>query len=638
MYRDIKANIMVNGYKSVIIKIARSVKQGDALSCALFILCIDPLIRKLENNNAIAAIPIPKSRYTNIAINNKIGAFADDVGAAVKNDPASIKAIFDDYKLFSGMSGIELNVEKTEILKLNVVSTNNAFVPEIINIGSCNITTIESIKICGITLSNNEECEYKKNVLDKIVKLEQQLIRWLPRCLTVEGKLLIVKTFGLSQLIYSMQMYKFKSTDLNKIEAIIFKFLWNRKWLGAAPDRIKRAYLKLPYQNGGLNAPDVKIMDKALKVKQFIRAMGSRHSIKYIQMYLLERCGYFEYHKLEYAKLCKEDVIISTYQQSVNTLTDYIRLREDQLNQDLANTKACVIASTDIIEYLRRKNVPLVLLRFNLLANHGVESFLHLVNEKLFPRSDRLEECATEILRFFPNGWAELVSNPNNNIDADLNLSDSFYAVKWKLKSSKKVSVRDIRALLLGCQPELPMPFHNTPKFEILDLDDLHHNPFVNARKSLKAPRDRFFKYRLLHGDVFCNSRMFKFKMVETPNCSFCLDEVETVKHLVWDCPRSVGTWKYINDLTRPILGLDYINYKSIILSAEKPLPAMEVIIVWVLRMIMAIERVQQIQHETILLQIKTLFYYEQKCYGTRSKQMAKRWGKLIDLFNIESN
>ena len=35
LYNDIKANISVNGYKSVMITIARSVKHGDALSCAL---------------------------------------------------------------------------------------------------------------------------------------------------------------------------------------------------------------------------------------------------------------------------------------------------------------------------------------------------------------------------------------------------------------------------------------------------------------------------------------------------------------------------------------------------------------------------------------------------------------------------
>jgi len=96
LYNAIKANIMLNCYKSTKIKIARSVKQGDALSCALFILCVDPLIRKIETNPAIESVPLPRSNYYNIDIKGKIGAFADDVGMAVKNNSSTIKAIFDE--------------------------------------------------------------------------------------------------------------------------------------------------------------------------------------------------------------------------------------------------------------------------------------------------------------------------------------------------------------------------------------------------------------------------------------------------------------------------------------------------------------------------------------------------------------
>ena len=49
--------------------------------------------------------------------------------------------------------------------------------------------TSESIKICGITFSSNANIEYDNNVKDKINKLEKQLIMWLPRSLSVEGKI-----------------------------------------------------------------------------------------------------------------------------------------------------------------------------------------------------------------------------------------------------------------------------------------------------------------------------------------------------------------------------------------------------------------------------------------------------------------
>jgi len=50
LYKDLSAKILINGYLSKKISIERGVKQGDALSCAIFILCIDPLIRNINKN------------------------------------------------------------------------------------------------------------------------------------------------------------------------------------------------------------------------------------------------------------------------------------------------------------------------------------------------------------------------------------------------------------------------------------------------------------------------------------------------------------------------------------------------------------------------------------------------------------
>ena len=37
--------------------------------------------------------------------------------------------------------------------------------------------SIEAIKVCGITYSDNEELAYEKNITDKILKLENQIKR-----------------------------------------------------------------------------------------------------------------------------------------------------------------------------------------------------------------------------------------------------------------------------------------------------------------------------------------------------------------------------------------------------------------------------------------------------------------------------
>ena len=58
LYKEIKADILVNGFRTVMIRIRRCVKQGDALSCALFIICLDPVLRNIENNKRIKAIEV----------------------------------------------------------------------------------------------------------------------------------------------------------------------------------------------------------------------------------------------------------------------------------------------------------------------------------------------------------------------------------------------------------------------------------------------------------------------------------------------------------------------------------------------------------------------------------------------------
>ncbi len=53
LYNNLKARILVNGFMSETLKIETGVKQGDALSCAIFIICIDPLIRNLNKSDTL---------------------------------------------------------------------------------------------------------------------------------------------------------------------------------------------------------------------------------------------------------------------------------------------------------------------------------------------------------------------------------------------------------------------------------------------------------------------------------------------------------------------------------------------------------------------------------------------------------
>ena len=67
------------------------------------------------------------------------------------------------------------------------------------------IKTLEELNICGIWYCRDSLKEEDRNFNDKIEKLKTNLKKWIKRRLTLEGKSLVVKTFGILQLICSLQ-------------------------------------------------------------------------------------------------------------------------------------------------------------------------------------------------------------------------------------------------------------------------------------------------------------------------------------------------------------------------------------------------------------------------------------------------
>jgi len=278
LYKDITARILINGFKSESIAIQRGVKQGDALSCAIFVICIDPLLRNINKSKIVKQIKLDTK---NSKLFFKAGAYADDVSVICENERNSIRGVFNEYNKLTVRSGLELNAEKTEILRLN---TNQVLKVQIEYFGKLfSINTVDKLKICGLYFCNDNDEEYNLNVVEKIKKLRYKIKQWIPRHLTFEGKTLIVKTFGLSQLIYNMQCYDFKQIDIINTEREIFKFIWSNSEKQNGVDRISRAIMKNEYKMGGLKVTDVECLDRAIKLKQFIRASKSNHAISKIQ-------------------------------------------------------------------------------------------------------------------------------------------------------------------------------------------------------------------------------------------------------------------------------------------------------------------------------------------------------------------
>ena len=113
----------------------------------------------------------------------------------------------------------------------------------------------------GNTFDNHRYHLFHLNYTPKLSRLKSRLNLWSTRDLTPLGRITIVKTLAISQLVFLFQILPDPPRSfIKELETVIFRFIW-----AGRPDRIKRNTLIGSYEQGGLKAPDVKSFIKSLK-------------------------------------------------------------------------------------------------------------------------------------------------------------------------------------------------------------------------------------------------------------------------------------------------------------------------------------------------------------------------------------
>ena len=111
LYSDSQSCLVNNGHISRYFNLERGVKQGCPLSPYLYILCAEALANAIRHNNGI------KSYNKNMSC---ISLFADDTTLYLKNDGKSLLEVLDMFDKFEKVSGLRVNYDKTEIMKIGL--------------------------------------------------------------------------------------------------------------------------------------------------------------------------------------------------------------------------------------------------------------------------------------------------------------------------------------------------------------------------------------------------------------------------------------------------------------------------------------------------------------------------------------
>jgi hypothetical protein len=512
LYNQIQSRVIVNGFLTDAFPILRSVKQGDALSCVLFILCMETVIKTIQNDALISPI-----KFDGLAM-PKVLAYADDI-AVIVADSHSIYECIKAYSLFSKVSGLYLNVEKTEVLALNPESTCNSIaVPS--PSGDTTLDCIQKLTICGRTFSLDPDIEREANVDCKINNMIRALASWSKRSLSIFGRNLLLKTFGMSQLIYSMQNTYFDARAIKMIESISHNFLWCKKAdKTKAYERISRIKLKQPTSAGGISSPDACTMSKALMVKQLIRSSSvhNGHSINYIQTNL---SGYNPLILFQSKNVKSSNLFllksVNVLEELGNTIiNEILNSSEDaKLNKDYYD----LIASENALNLIGKlsRNPITFLQAKQAIKTLGISTVGQLINEYKFPRTDRYCQHVHNVV--MECKLLDILAKRKH-------LSyGTTYREKFFLTTNSPISEIQFSTKLLR---------HCLFKSQIIPPNGLTTSFLAIAK--ITHPKEREVAFFKAHDVILCNEKLFNMKLISSPDCLVC-NEIQTTYHIFYSC------------------------------------------------------------------------------------------------------
>ena len=222
------------------------VAQGDSPSGLIFILALEPLLWKLTLDLGVVHPVFENGSHINDS------SYADDVSIRLNGEPENIvnvKNILDD---FGKLSGLKINVEKTQVLPINVT-------PDFAeNIAETGFSIVKNLTILGLDISENFHLE-ETNFNKLMVKIRGMSLFWKKFKLSIVGRINIAKTYLLSQIGFYAPVIAFSEIQMETLRNEIGFFV-----RGSLKITINTVYNAI--HQGGLGMIEIESYINAIRV------------------------------------------------------------------------------------------------------------------------------------------------------------------------------------------------------------------------------------------------------------------------------------------------------------------------------------------------------------------------------------
>ena len=515
-YTNTETAVQNNGFITSWFKPSKGVRQGCPLSPYLFILSAEVLSKRIRQDSNVRGIKVFGKEI-------KLSQFADDT-TLFNADIESLEMALKIVGNFGKIAGLSLNVKKTKALWLGKWKSNKN--------KPLDLKWFHSpVKILGIYFSYNIKENNELTFYKKIEKLQTKLDMWSSRDLTIFGRAMLIKTLGISQLIYSASNLDAPEGIVEVVRTKSFKFLWKNK-----KDKIKRSGLYQDSDNGGIRMTDFAIMLKALKLawiprllrtsdnsnwciipKHYFRSMGGLN--------FLLRCNYdtkfFNDLPLFYKK-------ILDFFNELKTLYLYDQKQE----LILFNNKDILVDGKPIF--------------FSEWFNKGILSINDLLNESgnvltFYEFRDKYS-CKSNFLQYYqvvsaiPKRLWSLAKGSDTINKSFFTRNDNIFSLNESTQINLyKGKTKDFYNLL---NAKIHTEDQTGPKrwSEKLSLKkDVRTKIFKSLKNICKETKLKEFQFKLIHRTIVTKKELFRFGIKADDECLYCGDK-DSIEHSFIEC------------------------------------------------------------------------------------------------------
>ena len=517
------------GWLSESIEINSGIRQGRPFSPMAFILALELLAIRLRADENVKGIKLPKG-VTNSDSLLKVLLYADDITLFLE-DRNDLKNALTLVSYFSKFSGLAMNRDKSEAMWLGSNKNNHEELH--------NMKWKNQVKILGIYFNNSiSASEIEDNWLPRIEKINRIMSNWAKRNLSIMGKICIVKSLLLSQIVYVLQALAAPEDILKKVNTMLFRFIWKKKYSNTkAFEKVKRKIICKETEQGGLKMINVFDMQNS-----FLLSWASKLQNEIDEKW--KRIPIQTFSKLGKKLCCFSSNLDSKYFKGFSTVSNMFWksvLKCWLDNNKEINTLTCT--ETNVVHQCIWNNENIRYKKQSLFFQDWINAGICFVYDVIENGNLKSLESMCEVVGQKPSRMFEYKA---------LHTAISAYMKKKGQSETEEMrnertiyTPRQFRAYLVEKDTTEPIAIKFWQnKFGI----NISEKDWLTARKCTTEIRLQLLHWKILHNIYPTNIMLNKMGISNSKYCDFCVNEIDYIEHFFYTCEKISCIWKCVEN------------------------------------------------------------------------------------------